>query len=462
MENNKKDQTASGVAAPAQPATQAVEPVQPAAQTVKPEQPAEQPAIPDGSKPIRSELVKNGVSNDRIGWNEKNNNVTVDGNDVYKPSVNIDGTTYAPEADIQNITEKAYQQSGNPLEWSRGYVTDKLGGGAVEWDGQNVNVAGRTIKPVFVRDGHAFVDKKTLDNVISEVNTENGIKGNKKVADDYRRNSGDILNGALDQLMKRKQFSYDSDTDAAFQQLKALREAEADAEIKSALARTGSSVANASAQTLADGRTRANAILDKLAGELYDYQTAARSGYDTDTQTLRSNLSDATALFNDFYNKDYTANRDSISDRNTAQQFEHQVMQDDIENQRSALNDIASRALTDAQIRGIDAETAGQYVQNEGYDIANEGQREANRAARSNNRFNEAVQRGGFYRGDEEVLPWITGLYNIDSSGFYVDADGNRINPAAFEALYNYLTSGSSAKGSMDAQNGAFTLPKTH
>lgn len=54
--------------------------------------------------PVRDTLInKYGVSNERIGWNAKNGYVTVDGKDIFKPSVNKEGTTYAGQSEFNSI-----------------------------------------------------------------------------------------------------------------------------------------------------------------------------------------------------------------------------------------------------------------------------------------------------------------------------------------------------------------------
>ena len=59
----------------------------------------------------------------------------------------------------------------------RDYVASKGYSGIVDWDGDTPTVAGEKIKPLFINDGIAYVDKNEADNAIAKMEKSVGIIG---------------------------------------------------------------------------------------------------------------------------------------------------------------------------------------------------------------------------------------------------------------------------------------------
>lgn len=353
---------------------------------------------------------------------------------------------------LNRIAEQAYKNIGNDVVGIRDYASG--GGAAVDWDGKNALVGGNAITPTFVRDGTAYAPKSVVDKSITDYNRQSGIVGNKQVYDDYMNRYEDKLNNQLGKMTDRKQFEFNPDTDVGYNQYVDYMTDLADRAYKSALARNNTDVGGASAAVLSEAAAARDNYLKQAADSLLDWRQQAAAEYEGETDRLRNNLSDSSALFNDFYNKNYTANRDSVGDARNAQKDNDEREQRDIDNQRNDRNDMYSNLYTAAQTGSVQADTEGQHIQNRGYELANDAAVENNRHTAKMNRFTEASNIGYFTADDTVLIPelLLNGNY-INDAGILVRSDGSVIYPWDTEAVYAQAMALAQGRGQYAAAN---------
>lgn len=392
-----------------------------------------------GQSPIRQALVERGVDDSRIGWN--NGNVTIDGQSVYTPQYNVDGTTYASEADINNITQQAYNSAGSPLVAARDYVTSAGLAGSIDWDGNNVLVGGNPIKPVYVQNGTAYVTKQALDAAIQDYNKRNAQVTNQEIVDKYNNEYGDVIGGALDKVLNQEQFSYDPDTDPVYAAYKRKYEQAADEAYRRTLNEQNTSAFGASGAVLSQALTNRDNYLRQVTDAIPELAADAYTRYMGETDRLSGNLADARTVANDYYNRIYQQGRDTYNDTVAANQAERQQEQQNLENERqnrydedyfrkSALEDVLTNqsiSKGDIDLKRYDdmsAESLRSAI------LGNDAQEISNIQAQIDNVYKNAYNRGFFTESDEQLLPWLYKYKNSD--GTY------SIKPWAGEAAYEY------------------------
>lgn len=371
-------------------------------------------SVPKGYRGIRETLTQRGVNNDRIGY--KDGYVTIDGQGLYKPTVNIDGTTYADEAAINNLTQQAYTMNKTPLVATRDYATSKGYGGAVNYDGTNPTIGGVAVKPVYTtEDGISYVMQSEADRLIKDFETANKIRTNKGVTDRYDEKYGEAERQALDKILNREAFSYEPDSDPVYEAYKKMYEREADEALRRVLNDNNTSVTGASGAVLSEAIAAQNDELQKITDVIPELYSSAYDRYIGETDRLRDNLYDVASVADRDYQRAYTENRDQIDDSITALQLEREEASR-IENERRA---------------------------NEAAEVANRlSIKELEQAALQN-----AVSKGFFTPDDELILPYLAnyrradGTYSIsptDAEVQYILSTSDADSRAAYEAMLKY------------------------
>ena len=396
---------------------------------------AQVPEIPAGAVATRQGTRERGISDDRIGWNDKTASVTLDGNDVFKPDTVIDGTSYADNEALNRIAEQAYSNKNDPLKAARDYViASGVPSGAVDWDGANVIIGGRAIKPAFVRDGVAYIPTSQLDAAVAAYRSNSGLRSSGEVYDD-NKHYRNRLEGMLNDLLSRREFVYDPENDKAFTMYRDLGERLADDAYRRVLENNSSSFQNASGAVQGMALGARNNMLERLAGSVGDYYDRAYDRYNDDYSKQRQGFSDASTLFNNFYDQQYRAGRDSVSDLQSAQANERQIKQQDFQNDLT-LQQLALQYITHAlQSRGLDIANQGSILDNEGRTIQNDQARENLRSSTLQNLLTEAYNRGAFT--PEAAALWqLTGRLQKGADGLMENFDGTPYRPWSPELDY--------------------------
>lgn len=415
-------------------------------------QPEVRPAsVPDGYNGIRNTLVGRGVDNNRIGFNSETGYVTIDGQNAYKPEYNVNGTTYADKNAINGITSQAYAQAGNPLMAARDYVTQKGYSGVVEWDGNNgtVNIGGQALKPAYVTDdGIAYIPKSQLDTALAAMQTTAGIATNKGVLDSYDTKYDADVNEALNKLVNRKAFEYNPENDEVFKAYEKQYTRQAEDAFRKMLNDNNTSVHGASGAILAQAMAARDAEMDKITDVIPSLYADAYNRYIGETGRLRDNLNDVISAENDYYNKFYTANRDSIEDLITAGRYEDEVEQQIFENQITS-DEHYYNMLNNALELGVKPEYLKAELENAR--LANKISEAEYQQMLYELTMSQASNRGEYVADDEAVLAWLK---------YYRTPDGKySINPFSGENSYTYDQQYWAQKAVQDAKLGTYNRP---
>ena len=331
---------------------------------------------------------------------------------------------------------------------ARDYVSSKGYGGAVDWDGENVLVGGMSIKPAYVTNGTAYVDRAVMDDAISNYENKNGITAGKKLTESYMNGYGDRLEKLLRPLVEQQKFSYDPDKDEAYQTYRAKMQDNAEKAFRRVLNNNNMSLQTASGAVLAEAMRARDEYLKQADDALLDYRNNALNEYESDTSRMRNNLSDAYSLFNDFYNKQYQTNRDQFSDSITANELANKERQQDFENditRNRYENEARQQAYENEQMDiRTPYELAAMQLQNIGAQLSNEQIAETVRHLVKDNLMTEAYTRG--YLTPEGAREWdLDKLLKEDQYGRMVNPDGTVYEPWVPEHKYqlgtNYVTS---------------------
>lgn len=270
-------------------------------------------SVPGGYSPIRQTLNSRGISNDRIGWN--NGYVTIDGQNAYQPQYNDNGTTYAGDYAMNDITRQAYSQAGDPLVAVRDYTTTSGGyGGAVDWDGSNATVGGIPVDTIYVQDGNAYAPRSAVDAAIAQMEQNNGLIGNDGVTQAYEDRYGGVVDDALDTLLNRRQWDYDPNEDLAWQvYMDQYTKLANDAMIRT-LEENNSSLTGATGAVLSQAMANRDSYMQQLTNMLPTLINDSYNRYTGETARLRDNLADSRDVGNDYYARMYQQNRDTYND----------------------------------------------------------------------------------------------------------------------------------------------------
>ena len=276
--------------------------------------------LKNGYKGVRDELNSKGIDNSRIGYNKQSGAVTIDGNDVFTPQYNVNGTTYASDADINRMAQVAHERNkNNGLVATRDYAAKNGFGNLVGWDGENVLIGGHAITPAYIRDGTSYVSKSKLDNIIAQVKADAGITGNQGVINENEEKYGKYRDDALNRIITRPEFDWDPSKDVSFQRHTEYQTALADDAYRRVLNDNNTSVGGASGAVLSEALAAKNKYLNALAEDERLYREGAYSKYLDSGDWDRRVLSDIVSVSDGDYSKKYTANRDSYSDSVSAQ-----------------------------------------------------------------------------------------------------------------------------------------------
>lgn len=388
-------------------------------------------SAPAGLMPVRQTLSSRGVDNSRIGWDGES--VTIDGKSVYTPEYNDNGVTYAKPSDIRSMTDTAYRQSGDELVAARDYVTAKGYSGTVNWDGENVIIGGKSIKPVYVQDGIAYLPKSQADSAVSEMEDRTGVIGGENVVGMTEQRYGSRIDDALNAILEREEFSYDPEQDPAYQAYRTQYLREAEEAMRRVLNDNNSSLTGASGAVLSEAMADRDAQLAKLTDMIPVLEQNAYNRYTGETQRLLSNLESAQDTADSYYDKLYTQNRDAVSDMVAAGEAERAEKQRWIDNQRSAEKDYYENELSRLELeeRGIDlsryddmsAEALRAAI------LENDSLEHSNAQTIIEDAYSNAMARGFFTGADEMYMPWLAG---------YRSGGGYSIDPWTAEAEREY------------------------
>lgn len=274
----------------------------------------------NGYSGIRQTLTDRGIDPSRIGWSD--GYVTIDGQNVYKPQYNVNGTTYAGEIDMNDITRQAYDLAGQPLIGARDYVTSQGYGGLVDWDGSNATIGGVPIDTKYVQNGVAYATQEDIDNAIAEFENRTGMMTPADVTQAYEDRYGGVVDDALNTLLNREEWSYDPESDLAWQTYLDQYTNLGEDAYRRALNDNNTNVFGASGAALSEALAARNDYMQEAAYQLPQLIRDSYDRYTGETDRLRNNLADSRTVGNDYYDRTYQQRADTYDEMYQALQDE--------------------------------------------------------------------------------------------------------------------------------------------
>ena len=377
--------------------------------------------VPQGYKPIRQTLNERNISNERIGFDD-DGYVTIDGNKVIKPQYNIDGTTYADEATINQLTQDAYKRNGTPLVSTRDYATSRGYSDIVDWDGTNPTIGGVATPATYITDnGVSYIPQSEADRLINDYKLKNEIDGNRAVVEDVEKKYGSTEEVALDKIINRDAFKYSPENDVVFNSYKNQYQRSADEALRKILNENNTSIEGASGAVMSDAMAARDAELGKINDVIPELYQDAYNRYVQEDSLRRNDLDAVRLLANDYYNRHYAANRDQINDTNEAMASERAEKQRIFDNERTLKqqqfeNDIyTNQEKRNQEMHNVDLATRNEALKKQIFDDG----------------ISTALARGFFTEQDEEWFPELSR---------YRKGDGTySLHPAQAEADYNRI-----------------------
>lgn len=289
-------------------------------------------------------------------------------------------------------TNNVHTYNGKPLVGARDYINQSGYGDMVEWDDKSkrATIGGINIPYKYNADGTIYSTKEDLDDVISQYKKSNGIDGNKQVVDNYDKEWGPMLKGALNEILGREEFDYDTDNDELYSVYSDAYKKNADHAMRRVLNDNNSSISGANSAVASMAMAAHNEQMNNLNNIIPELEERAHDRYKTENDLDLKTLEALGLMSDSDYNKDYTANRDQIHDTQYANEQETKREQQEFDN-------------------GITFEMLPHEIQ--GMILSNEAQSIANGQAVIDNAFANATTRGFFTKEDEKAIPWLKEWY---------------------------------------------------
>lgn len=418
---------------------------------------AASPEIQSGLSGVRQTLISRGISNDRIGWNQETQNITIDGVDVGTPQQVVNGTSYADQPLLNRMTDKAYKQAGNELVGARDFAANYGLNAVPEWDPASgkLQVGSYQLDPVYVSDGIAYVKKSDMENLVGKIMDDGGYTSNQNILEDFYNKYGDDIDNTLRQILDRGEFAYDAESDPIYKQYEEQYTRNAEEAMREILNKNNTSLEGANGAVMGQVISAYYDAMKELSDKVPELAQQAYDRYTGETSRLSGNLSALDTVANDYYDRAYTANQDSRDYANAAR-TEERAWQD-----QHALNDATIRA-TDADIRNATVETD-----------ANARMANAEAAAQEfANQTTVTSTVGAWTPMDVEKIPQLQylvdkGVYHYNDDGFLVDRSGALVKPWGQEMVYendmqgiaNAAKNGGTSLSSVLNQTPTFTNP---
>lgn len=173
---------------------------------------------------IRDALKNMGISNNQIGYNEKNGMVTIGGKDFMKPTYLDDeaGKSYASNADIQKSVTEFYKDSNNPVvRVSDAYAASAgaygLSADALSYGNGTVSIGGKPLDIMYIDDeGKSWARENDVAYLTENYAKSLGVQSPTVLAKAYEDKYLSEAYDKLSALENRKEFSYNPDEDPAF------------------------------------------------------------------------------------------------------------------------------------------------------------------------------------------------------------------------------------------------------
>lgn len=287
----------------------------------------------NASVPIRKTMTDVfGVDNEKIGY--KDGWVLLDGKEFVRAENNKDGTTYVSSEESFSKGFGDYAQKNNVVA-VRDYVTSSGTAANISFNAENgtVSINGKSVKPLYILNGKAYMPKSELDAILSgEINTSG--TSYKNIYDGVSAEYDPGLKKAYNKYMNSEEFSYNPDDDPAYQAYKKAMEKAAreeyDNNTAAARFRTGGVASTGAMQTAAAIREDA---MDDVKAARAEFEQRAYQRYLDNLALERGKVELAEGLKADEYGVLSGVNGADKNDRYYAESFDNERYYNDLDMQ---------------------------------------------------------------------------------------------------------------------------------
>lgn len=313
---------------------------------------------------------------------------------------------------------------------ARDYVAGRGYSGTVDWDGQNPTVGGQAITPEYVENGVAYVKREDADKAIENMESRAGVIGMDGAEKARQEKYGESEDKALDKITQREEFSYDTETDPAFQAYREVYEDLAEKAYRRVLNDNNTSVTGASNVVLSEAMEAQNNELRKLAQMVPELYENAFDRYIEEGEADRKDVDTITKVADSFYDRLYNQNLDATDRLREAGEKEREEKQRWTDNARDAEDDYYDHALDDIDIAKGNIDIAKGNMELEVYPETLRNEINADLSQNESRTMENALARGFFIESDEASIPWLSQFKNED--GTY------SVSPQTMALAYDY------------------------
>jgi len=173
---------------------------------------------------VRETLNEMGIANDRIGYNNAENTVTLDGKALLQPAY-LDGdkgVSYASKKAIQQSLVDFYKDSKNPIVRVSDAFADSAGrygisADALTYGNGTVSVGGKPLDILYIDDeGKSWAYRDTVEQSVKNLTADSGVESPNALLDRYQKQYLSQVKQQMNQLKRREEFSYDPDSDPVY------------------------------------------------------------------------------------------------------------------------------------------------------------------------------------------------------------------------------------------------------
>lgn len=263
---------------------------------------------------VRSGLGRYGLDMDELGM--ENGQVTYGGKSYLTPDRVENGVSYVDNPnDLMGMAMQVYRDNGQDIVRLTDYVSNTQLPFSVNYQNGMVSVGGQMIQPAFVLDGKAYVDRSALDAAVAKAQDAAGIQNKQDIWQKYDDRYGGMYEDLADRLYNREAFSYNPETDPAYEAYRDMYMREGDRAMRDAMgaaqAASGGYMNSAAATAAAQQNNYYTQQLNDRVPELMQF---AYQRYADDFTRDRQALSDIMGLDNQQFNREYGVNNDIIND----------------------------------------------------------------------------------------------------------------------------------------------------
>ncbi len=295
----------------------------------------------DDNVGIRATLNNMGISNDKIGYDDKSGMVTLNGRAFMKPSFLDDdaGVSYAPEKDIQKSLTEFYKDSSNPIvKVSDAYQAAAgkygLGSEALSYTNDTVTIGGMPLDTLFVDDeGKAWAWQNDVNNLAGQYVSYTGVKSPNAMAKDYEDAYMSDVWYRINELISRDEFSYDPEADPVYLAYKEKYLTEGERASKNAIADYSALTGGYTNSAAVTAGAQANQYYASLlANAVPELAEIAYERYNSENQTDLNLIMSMIESYDTAYENARNANSDTI--KNVAYAAESNAARDESEREK--------------------------------------------------------------------------------------------------------------------------------